>query len=108
MSVKDKSGNLHTNTEEILKCWEDHFQSHLNARFPHDPGALTDIDETDQAVQSGTEISHEQVLKTVQSMKSSRFRLNNCRGAKAGGQPLLEILHKIFTMVWKTEKTPKD
>ena len=27
---------------------------------------------------------------------------------KAGGKPMIEMLHKIFIAIWVQEKTPKD
>ena len=43
VSVKDKKGETHTNTAEVLNCWEDHFSQHLNTEFPHDPTAINEI-----------------------------------------------------------------
>ena len=41
--VKDMKGETHTNTAEVLNCWEDHFSQHLNTEFPHDPTAINEI-----------------------------------------------------------------
>ena len=35
--IKDKSGNTHTNKDEVLKCLQEHFEAHLNTKFPHEP-----------------------------------------------------------------------
>ena len=41
--VKDKSGNTHTNKDEVLKCWQEHFKAYLNTKFPHEPEAKLGI-----------------------------------------------------------------
>ena len=41
--VKDKAGNKLTDKGEVLKCWEEHFNKHLNTEFSHDPNALGSI-----------------------------------------------------------------
>ena len=41
--VKDEKGETHTNTAEVLNCWEDHFSQHLNTEFHHDPTAINVI-----------------------------------------------------------------
>ena len=41
--VKDLSGNTHANKDEVLKCWQEHFEAHLKIKFPHEPQAMINI-----------------------------------------------------------------
>ena len=41
--VKDNNGNTHKGKDEVLKCWQEHFEAHLNTKFPHEPEAMLDI-----------------------------------------------------------------
>ena len=41
--VNDKSGNTHTNRNEVLKCWQENFEAHLNTKIPHETEAMLDF-----------------------------------------------------------------
>ena len=86
--VKDKSGNTHTNKDEVLKCWQEHFEAHLNTKFPHEPEAMLDIPPPPPDAETQGEITTEEIKKAIARM--------------------VAMLHKIFNTVYDTEKTPKD
>ena len=71
-SVKDKQGNLHTNTKDVLKVWEEHFQVHLNTRFPHNPDALNDIRDHANEASNSPDITREEVVKAIKLMKNRK------------------------------------
>ena len=63
---------MHTNTEEVLKCWQEHFEAHLNTRFPHTPDALADIPEPAAELEISVEIVREEILKATHKMKNRK------------------------------------
>ena len=68
--VKDKKGETHTNTAEVLNCWEDHFSQHLNTEFPHDPTAINEIPGVrPQDTEAHPLITREEIDKALKSMK---------------------------------------
>ena len=109
-AVKDKNGNTHTNKEKVLKCWQDHFCDHLNTAFPHQPSAITNIPEPPHDADSLTDISREEIKTAVSKMKSWKapgIDAITAEVLKAGGEPMVDIMYKIFNMVWRLERTPK-
>ena len=36
-------GNKHSQLNEVMECWEEHFKTHLKTAFPHDSEAFHDI-----------------------------------------------------------------
>jgi len=110
-AVKDKQGNTHTNKSEVLKCWEEHFNTHLNTSFPHQPTAINEIPEAPEDAENLPPISEEEIERAVRKMKFRKapgIDAITSEALTAGGKPMIEMLHKIFNQIWKNEKTPKD
>jgi len=43
LTVEDQQGDTHNQLNEVLKCWEAHFNAHLNTEFNHNSEALNDL-----------------------------------------------------------------
>ena len=110
-AVKDKQGTIHTNKTTVLKCWEEHFKSHLNTAFPHNPEAIQDIPEAPQNADELPEIDKSEIIKAVRKLKNRKapgVDVITAEAIKTAGQPMVDMLHKIFNLVWNSGKTPKD
>ena len=108
--VKDKNGKKITNTEKVLKCWEEHFNTHLNTTFPYDPGATDNISDPEN-ITEGNPISLEEIrnaIKKLRVRKAPGIDTICAETLKAGGTAMENMLFKIFNKIWKDEKTPQD
>ena len=113
--MKDKNGQKCTKAREVLNLWKSHFEKHLNTFFPRDETALISIDipnlEPDQLVVVEPEITKDEIVKAIKETKrrkapganQSRIEVLN-----AGGEKMVEMLHKIFNLILKQEATPQD
>ena len=46
-----KNRNKYANIKEVLKCWKEHFQEHLNKQSPHKQSAIDEINENNHPKQ---------------------------------------------------------
>ena len=56
-------------------------------------------------------ISKDEVKKVISRLKRRKapgYDKISSEVLKAGGQTIIEILHKIFNSIWSQEKTPED
>ena len=63
--LKNKSGNNHTNKFEVLKCWQEHFEAHLNTEFPHEPEAMLGIPPPTPDAENEGEITTDEMKKAI-------------------------------------------
>ena len=109
-AVKNKQGNTHTDKIEVLKCWEEHFSAHLNTAFPH-PNCNrrnTRLPEEADDLPPIFLDKIEQAFKKMKNRKAPDIDSIKAEVLKADGNPMTEIIHKIFNAIWVLEKTPKD
>ena len=59
MVIKNQNADKRTQTDEVLKIWKEHFEQHLNMKFPHNESILQSIPET----MPGTKQSTEELIK---------------------------------------------
>ena len=109
--AKDKKGNLHSQINKVLQCWEEHFKIHLNSTFQHDPAAINDIPDPPNNFSEEPPITRDEIREAVRSMKNGKsagIDEITTEVIKAAGEPMIAMLDKISTKVWNEEKSPKD
>ena len=112
MFVKNQKKDKTTKTEEVLKIWKDNFRQHLNTEFSHDENILQSIPNTTP----GTEPSPEELTTTKEEVRKAILLLKNkkvpgsdlitAEDLKAGGEPIVNTLHLIFSKLLDEETTP--
>ena len=109
--VQDKNGIKHTNPEEVLKIWEEHFNTHLNKEFPRNAQALDQLPDPPVDADRGPPITREELTEAVKRMlrrKAPGIDAITTEVLLAGGDPMLDMLFLIFSKVWSEEKPPKE
>ena len=110
-AVKDKDGKKHTNARKVLKCWEEHFDSHLNTEFPHEHSALDCILIEEEILDMQHRCTIEDIATAIKEMKARKapgVDEITAEVLKAGGEPMLRMLEKIFCKIWDDEISPSD
>lgn len=108
--VRDTNGRILTNNDDVLKRWKEHFEGHLNTQFPHVETALEDIQEN-QVENNNEYITREEVVNAINKMKIRKSPgIDNITAEmlKTGGEPMVEMLLRIFNRVWEEERVPSD
>ena len=106
--AKDKNGKVLTTTEEQLARWAEHFKE-LN-RPP--PDVTPEINRADEELKinlnlpSKTEIK--QAIKKWKTAKASGPDNISPEALKANPDLTANILHKIYSDIWKNEVMPQD
>lgn len=109
--IKDKQGNLKTQLEEVLSCWEEHFKAHLNKSFPREDNAIETIPEPPINDEPTPDISLDEVRKAI---KRCKFRKApgidqiTAEAIRYGGDTMAQVLHKMIKHIWSNECTPSD
>lgn len=110
--IKDSNGNKVFQFDSVLTLWKEHFEKHLNTSFPHDENALSDLDVNDNEQEiPQEEITKDEIRKSVRKMKNRKapgFDAITSEVIKAGGEAMVNILHKIFNLALRSGKTPQD
>ena len=109
--VKDSNGKKHTLLSEVLTLWKDHFEKHLNTSFTHEISALEDLTDHPDPDEAEEEISKDDIKAAIRRMKTRKSPgIDNLTSEviKAGGDTMVDMLYKIYGVVWKDETTPKD
>ena len=107
--IQDKNGVKRFDINEILKCWETHFQAHLNKKFPHDEAATSSIPDPTDDEGDFPDFSLEEVQNAIKKMKNGKspgIDQITAEVLKAGGDTMAEMLLHIFKNVTLTSKTP--
>ena len=76
-AVKDKQGSrpIHANKQIVLTCCKEHFKSHLNTAFPHNPEAIQDIPETPCDADAQPEIDKSEFIKAIKKLKTEKLQV---------------------------------
>ena len=101
--VKDKKGVKHTLAHEVLKCWENHFKEHLNTEFPRDSAAINNINIPHNDQNHIEDINKEEIRKAIRGMKNRKspgIDIVTSEALKAGGEPMIGMLHKILSKLF--------
>ena len=109
--MKDKKGVKHTLAQEVLKCWENGFKEHLNTEFPHDSAAINNINILHNDQNHIEDINNEEMRKAIREMKNRKspgIDIVTSEILKDGGEPMIDMLHKIFQKMFSSSTTPMD
>ena len=110
--IKNQNVDKRTQTDEVLKIWNENFEKHLNTEFPHDESILQSIPETMPGTKQSTEeliTSKEEIRKTISLLKNNKapgFDLVTVEVLKADREPIVNMLHLIFLKIVNEESTP--
>ena len=110
-AVKDKDGVKHTNPEKVLECWRNHFSKHLNTKFPREDTAIGTIPDPPARETEWFSFTEEDIGKAVKEMKNNKaagIDTVTAEVLKAGGQPMIKMLHKLYKKICDEEQTPED
>ena len=96
-----------------MKCWEEHFATHLNTQFPRDNSVLQSIPDPPPAEAVSEPFSIVEVEKAIQSLKHNKacgtcMDKISAETLKAGGEPMRQMLLKIINVAWSEGNTPQD
>ena len=106
--VRDKNGKLLTTIEKQLARWREHFQEVLNSPAPSDP---PDLEPGDPLNINTGEITRQEILKALNSLKSGKAAGPDnipAEALKQGGEEIVNRLHKLINLVWSTGQIPSD
>ena len=76
LTVKDVHGDTHNELEEVLKCWEDHFNRHLNTEFNHNSAVINELIVPNDRKSTEPEPSKEEIRKEIKAMKFGKNTRN--------------------------------
>ena len=107
--IKDKNGKALITTEEQLARWAEHFKELLNRPPPDVTPAINRADEElkiNLNLPSKTEIK--QAIKKLKTAKASGPDNIPPAALKANPDLTANILHKIYSDIWKNKVMPQD
>ena len=110
MAVKDATGNKTTNTSEILSIWQRHYERHLNKAFPREEEVLDSIN-IPVTNNDDFMIEKNDIRKAIKMMKTRKAPGHDGIAAetlKAGGEPIVDVLHTLFNAVLTKNEVPTE
>jgi len=110
LSVKDKSGEVLTDTEQVKDRWKEHFEELLNRPAPqrrfHPNTQQWDELDVDTGIPSMEEVKT--AVKKLKNNKAAGIDQVNAEMLKGGGEVVLEHLHSLIGRIWREEEVPDD
>ena len=107
--VKDKEGNSLTTAEGQLQRWAEHFAELLNRPPPKEP---PDIPPAVTVLPINCNIpSKEEIKHAIMSLRYGKAAGPDkipAGAIKADIQTAIDMLHSLFSKIWKDEKVPVD
>ena len=109
-AIKDKNGNLLTETDEIAERWKEYFSELLNV------GDENNLRENDINLDiheglNNEPITIEEIKNEIGKMKRGKSPGEDCLPVeilRAGGDVVVEKLYEICHLAYQTEKIPED
>ena len=115
MPIKDKSGKLLLNSADRLERWRGYFNELFNVPSVIDSNLIDEIHidtiSKDEEERQNALPSIEEIRRALNQMKSRKAPGSDEITAdilKAGGAPVIQRLHEIFTGVWQNEEMMTD
>ncbi|PIK47844.1 hypothetical protein BSL78_15289 [Apostichopus japonicus] len=94
-----------------MKCWEDHFNKHLNTEFPRDDDILKTIPEPVNRNTTSLPFTLEEVEEAVKKLKNNKAcgcdRIS-AEVLKEGGPLMNRMLLKVINKAWSDREVPED
>ena len=114
-AAKNKEGILKTAPEEVLKCWEEHFCTHLNTQFPRDENVLQSIPDPPNTDAGSEPFTLAEVEVAVKSLKNNKAGQNCCwnlEGRRSSNEAAATKNHQRGMdrgkNAWRLEQRPHD
>ena len=106
--IKDKKGETLTEENDVLKRWTEYCSELYNFKTSGDENFSQAHESTDS---DSYDILREEVVTAVKNLKKGKSAgVDNIPGelVQAGGEEMINILHKICNQIWKTGEWPKE
>lgn len=106
--VRDKTGHLLTSVEDQLARWREHFQEVLNRPPPQNP---PDLEPGDPLNINIGEITKQEIRKALKSLKNGKAAGEDnipAEALKEGGEVMVDHLHILLNLIWRTGEIPSD
>ena len=106
--IKDKKGEILTEENDVLKRWIEYCSELYNFKTSGDENFSQAHESTDS---DSYDILREEVVTAVKNLKKGKSAgVDNIPGelVQAGGEEMINILHKICNQIWKTGEWPKE
>lgn len=115
---KDKSGNILSQKEEVLKRWREYFNELLNRGDENESDVNQPNGNGLRGNDSDTGADNESEVPTMDDVKEAMTNLKNNKAPgkdnistemwKYGGQELMNGLHKLIESIWRQKKIPLE
>ena len=115
-AIKDKQGNLLTQTDEIGERWKEYFYELLNAE--QDPELTEEYNSGNIGAEELAENNREEAQITTDEVKDAIAKMKNRKSPgddelpveilRAGGECVIKQLHKMYNTAYITERIPSD
>ncbi|PIK46703.1 hypothetical protein BSL78_16441 [Apostichopus japonicus] len=109
--AKHNQGFHRTAPDEVMKCWEDHFNKHLNTEFPRDDDILKTIPEPVNRNTTRLPFTVEEVEEAVKKLinnKACGCDRISAEVLKEGGPLMNQMLLKVINKAWSDREIPED
>ncbi|XP_072906368.1 uncharacterized protein [Hemitrygon akajei] len=106
--VRDKTGHLLTSVEGQLARWKEHFQEVLNRPPPQNP---PDLEPGDPLNINIGEITKQEIRKALKNLKNGKAAGEDnipAEALKEGGEVMVDHLHILLNLIWRTGEIPSD
>ena len=111
-NIKDKSGKILTEKQEIMQRWEEYCKELYSDNGIHDLSILEELEAISPPTnQTDDYIMKEEIVKAIQDLKNNKSTGSDGIPAeliKEGGEQLINLFHQLCQKVWNEEKIPAE
>lgn len=113
--IKNKTGKILKNEEEILERWQEHFEELLETQDKNEDNNDTVVPvpyaENSNETEDTEEITISEIedaMKHIRTGKAAGYDGIKSEQLKYIGEEGIKILHILFNLIWKEKKIPED